>query len=338
MANQTVEIAGITTGQTLTAKSFAKGSDVVIDAALVGTELTNKKTHYRFVTAQLISGWHDFVVFDADGAIGTWEVNLTDTETVHYATPDLSLDDLALGAIASSVRTELAIELVRIDVAISTRLATDGYTAPDNVKIRKYLQLLARKDAAIATDNATELAELNANGGSGAGGFVNASESLEAIAAITAGDTTLVINADSPELDTIAADGQLTIHRGDWTTFDITLGSLTGRTGKKLVLTIKPKRDDLTDDSEAYLQVTEVDGAVLVNGSSDGVTASDASIVVINETTGQTRFTIKSAITNVLPTGSDFWYDVQMFDAFGEPRTKTMDRATVTKDVTRRTS
>ena len=50
-------------------------------------------------------------------------------------------------------------------------------------KIRKYLQLVARKDAAIVADNATELGELNANGGNGAGGFAPTTESLEAIAA-----------------------------------------------------------------------------------------------------------------------------------------------------------
>jgi hypothetical protein len=48
-------------------------------------------------------------------------------------------------------------------------------------KLTKYVQLLARKDSAIATDNATELTEINANGGSGAGAFANSTESLEAI-------------------------------------------------------------------------------------------------------------------------------------------------------------
>lgn len=47
-------------------------------------------------------------------------------------------------------------------------------------KIKKWLQLALRKDAAIATDNATELTEINANGGSGAGAFANTTDSLEA--------------------------------------------------------------------------------------------------------------------------------------------------------------
>lgn len=48
-------------------------------------------------------------------------------------------------------------------------------------KLLKYVQLITRKDTAIATDNATELGEINASGGSGAGAYGNATDSLEAI-------------------------------------------------------------------------------------------------------------------------------------------------------------
>jgi len=48
-------------------------------------------------------------------------------------------------------------------------------------KLLAYLQLLARKDTAIASDNAAELAELNADGGSGAGAFSNQTDAEEAI-------------------------------------------------------------------------------------------------------------------------------------------------------------
>jgi hypothetical protein len=49
-------------------------------------------------------------------------------------------------ATASAVRTELATELARVDVATSTRLATAGYTAPDNASV-----------AAILVDTGTTL-------------------------------------------------------------------------------------------------------------------------------------------------------------------------------------
>jgi len=48
-------------------------------------------------------------------------------------------------------------------------------------KVLKYFQLLFRKDAAIATDNATELTEINADGGSGAGAYDNTTDSQEGI-------------------------------------------------------------------------------------------------------------------------------------------------------------
>ena len=48
---------------------------------------------------------------------------------------NLDLPALELTAIAQAVRTELATELGRIDAAITSRLATAGYTAPDNAGI-----------------------------------------------------------------------------------------------------------------------------------------------------------------------------------------------------------
>ena len=48
---------------------------------------------------------------------------------------DLDISGTELAAIAGAVRTELSTELARIDVAISTRLATAGYTSPANSDI-----------------------------------------------------------------------------------------------------------------------------------------------------------------------------------------------------------
>lgn len=109
MATQTVEIKGITTGQTLTAKLFAHGSDTVLATGLTMTELTNKNTHYRFDTTEAITGWHDIVVSDADGSIGTWEVNLTNTTSVHYAVVNLSGTTVGtVNALAADVLDDIA--------------------------------------------------------------------------------------------------------------------------------------------------------------------------------------------------------------------------------------
>jgi hypothetical protein len=84
-------------------------------------------------------------------------------------------------------------------------------------KLTKYVQLLARKDAAIATDNATELTAINANGGSGAGAYNNTTEALEALRDNLAlsSDVTLVKNNPEDKMQTpshydIPAAGVLT--------------------------------------------------------------------------------------------------------------------------------
>lgn len=66
------------------------------------------------------------------------------------------------------------------------------------VKIKKWLQLGFRKDSAIATDNATEVSEINANGGSGAGAFANTTDSQEAIR--DRGDAAWTGGGSSPHL------------------------------------------------------------------------------------------------------------------------------------------
>jgi len=53
-------------------------------------------------------------------------------------------------------------------------------------KLLKYVQLLARSDAAIETDNATELTAINADGGSGGGDFSSQVDSEEALRALIA--------------------------------------------------------------------------------------------------------------------------------------------------------
>lgn len=73
----------------------------------------------------------------------------------------------------ANIRTAVGLASANLDTQIGT-LAT-------LTKLLKYVQLLARKDAAIATDNATELTAINANGGSGAGAYDNTTDAQEAL-------------------------------------------------------------------------------------------------------------------------------------------------------------
>jgi hypothetical protein len=71
----------------------------------------------------------------------------------------------------------------RLDLLIDQILADTNELQTDDIpgKLLAYVQLLARSDAAIATDNATELTAINADGGSGGGDFSNQTDAIEAI-------------------------------------------------------------------------------------------------------------------------------------------------------------
>lgn len=81
-----------------------------------------------------------------------------------------------LAAIATAVRTNLATELARIDVSVSSRLATSGYTAPDNAgitaiktvtdKVNSTLQLVSGATYQF-TVGALALAPTGSGGGGG---------------------------------------------------------------------------------------------------------------------------------------------------------------------------
>lgn len=83
---------------------------------------------------------------------------------------ELSLTSGLIDGIAGTLNT-----LDELDTAQDTQHATT------QDKLLGYAQLLARSDAGIATDRSTELAEINANEGSGAGDYSNQTDALEAI-------------------------------------------------------------------------------------------------------------------------------------------------------------
>jgi co-chaperonin GroES (HSP10) len=94
---------------------------------------------------------------------------------------------VSVSADIASVSTKLGTPAGASVSADIASIKTDtGTTIPGlfttlTTKIRKFFQLSLRKDSAIATDNATELTELNASGGSGPGAYSNITEAQEAI-------------------------------------------------------------------------------------------------------------------------------------------------------------
>lgn len=92
-----------------------------------------------------------------------------------------ALTETAGGYLAAGIKKffDVASPTSTMNLITAVTTATNLTNLP--AKVLKYFQLLFRKDAAIATDNAMELTEINANGGSGAGAYDNTTDSQEGI-------------------------------------------------------------------------------------------------------------------------------------------------------------
>jgi len=154
-------------GQTVTAaagvtfpSSVASPTNITAGTITTATNLTNAPTSGDF-TAAMKTSLNAATPASVVGAVGSVTGNVGGNVTgsvgsvatggiaaasfaagaidaAAIATDALGALELAAGAaseIATAVRTELAPELGRVDVAVSTRLATAGYTAPDNADI-----------------------------------------------------------------------------------------------------------------------------------------------------------------------------------------------------------
>lgn len=141
------------------------GGAVALASGVIVTT-NNDKTGYA-----LTSGERTAIANEVEAQI----IDDTDSEKVLEAITDKiaavnpDLGGLTVAAIASQVRTELATELARIDVAISSRLASAGYTAPlDATGVRTAVGLasanLDTQLAAIVADT-NELQSDWVNGG-----------------------------------------------------------------------------------------------------------------------------------------------------------------------------
>lgn len=148
-----------------------------------------------------------FIVVDATNMPGFYEIGIPDAALASGA----DFVAMVLRGAADMAPVTLEIELVDIDLADGVRM---GLTALPNAaagapgglpiseageldidtllgritgnvalasKLEAYVQLLARRDAAIATDRATELGEINADEGSGSGNYANTTDAQEGI-------------------------------------------------------------------------------------------------------------------------------------------------------------
>ena len=141
-------------------------------------------------------------------------------------------------------------------------------------KIQKWFRLALRKDSAVAADHATELAEINANGGGGAGSYANITDSQEAIsdrigtATVTVvspvsanGTAITVIRGD----DYLLTDGrQLAWTSASWPTLTSGTVKLRVKFGKNAAVT--EYSATLTGAQACYVALTTTQTAAMVPG------------------------------------------------------------------------
>jgi len=271
------------------------------------------------------SGVFEATLAESRTGLGTLSVRVCDgTETADNLLYDDFLPESSTVIGAMGVAVLDAATLTQLDDIETAVDANTGYlTAITSAlstlaaKVRKYFQLSLRKDAAIATDNATELGEINANGGTGAGAFANTTESNEAIrdrgdAAWTTGSGGGSGSLTQEDLNAIIAGVQavhlniteavencgLTITKGDTWIQDIDgLGDLST---KRITFALKADRRDA--DSAAIVFIDEADGLTYLNGAVAG-TPGDGAIEILDESAGDIRIRLESAATKLIPTG-----------------------------------
>jgi hypothetical protein len=137
---------------------ISKVLGAAINALIAGRLDANAQVVADKTAYALTSGERTAIANEVEAQI----IDETDSEKVLTAITDKiasvnpSLAGLTLAAIASQVRTELTVELARIDAASSTRLATAGYTAPDNDDIATLIARLTATRAGLL-DNLSRL-------------------------------------------------------------------------------------------------------------------------------------------------------------------------------------
>jgi hypothetical protein len=170
MANE-LNIALAKSGLTVTAQRYQSGT--AVGSAISCPETGSSGFYSGNMTGT--AGTYQVAFISASANVGSGSIVWSGTAEVPASTFNASSDAVAnvtlcattttltnspnvpsAAAIASQVRTELATELARVDVATSSRLATSGYTAPSAAPTA------AQNASAVRTELGTELSRIDA--------------------------------------------------------------------------------------------------------------------------------------------------------------------------------
>jgi hypothetical protein len=198
---------------------------------------------------------------------------------------NLDLPALELTAIANAVRSNLATELARIDVAISSRLASVGYTAPDNTSIAEVKLVTDKLDSALVLDGSV---------------YQFTSNALENATGLDAVALRAAIGLASANLDTQLADLPTSgeIATGVWGAL-VADHTVNNSFGAKLLIASNPQRSvQVTGSNHVAADVHEFQPDVL---TSNAIAASAITEIQSNLAIEATAQSIKVKTDN-LPT------------------------------------
>lgn len=162
-------------------------------ASILGTALTEtagqiaaafKKFFDKATPTGTINSLPDAVA-GANGGIPTTngtKINQTVDLTAGQSIAASSVPDVTLATLQPNYTPAKAgdkMDLVDAPNATAVGVIQSGLATLS--KMLKYFQLMFRKDAAIKSDNSTEFAAINADGGSGAGSYDNVTDSVQAL-------------------------------------------------------------------------------------------------------------------------------------------------------------
>jgi len=188
-------------GALVVKKTFFVLSAVVYDAIYGSspTLLTAKDIGQLYEsTVATVTSQTEFIMTDSIVSDGNW---IGQTVTIEDASTGEAVVRYVVDVVQSTKTiiintncpfTVVATDILRVESRQHPAYALNAYdpptktemdTAENNIlsKMRAYTRLLARNDTAVTTDQAVELAAINADDGAGAGDYNNQTDSLEAI-------------------------------------------------------------------------------------------------------------------------------------------------------------
>lgn len=229
--------------------------------------------------------------------IGRADTQETETDNLESACSNYSvtrgLSGTALPAAAADAAGGLPIsDTGGLDLdTLLGRLTGNVATA---AKLLAYIQLLARSDAAIETDNATELTEINADGGSGAGNYSAQTDAGEAVRDhIGNGANLTEAGGDGDHLTEAGGDGDHLTEAGG------TGDQLTALATAANLAVTDGKVDTIDSNVDSVLADTGTDGVVVAAASKTGYALSDAGVDAIFDRNSSLSISFETLIERI---------------------------------------